>query len=73
MKYLAFAQHDIFGLGGLVFTRAINDQFHDIIVQWSAQAWKNARADDLAFVRKQTEIAGEQIVSASPTSRRCMK
>ncbi|RJQ18939.1 hypothetical protein C4580_06015 [Candidatus Woesearchaeota archaeon] len=64
MNYLAFTQHDLFGLGGVLFPRSINTYFHRIIVRWREDAWKNARRFDLDEIHRQTEQVAAGIITA---------
>lgn len=42
MKFLFVSEHDFFGLGGIIFTRFIQREFHKVIVGWRKDAWANA-------------------------------
>lgn len=64
MNYLAFTQHDLFGLGRVLFPRSINTYFHHIIVCWREYAWKNARRFDLDEIHHQTEQIAAGIITA---------
>lgn len=43
MKFLAFTDRDIYGLGSLIFKKFIRHEFKDVIVHWRGVAWQNYR------------------------------
>ncbi len=66
LNFLAQDEHDVFGLGGLVFQRRVREEFKRIIVSWRSQAWRNAeklRSDPKAEqeLHMQTEELGGQL------------
>jgi len=43
MKFLAFEEHDVFGIGGLVFKKFVNQEFKNVIFNWRTKSWENSR------------------------------
>jgi hypothetical protein len=67
MGFLAWKEHDVFGLGGVVFRKFVTEEFKNIIVKWRLQAWDNAQVvrnhkHFHAQVVEQTEIVGKEII-----------
>ncbi|MEO6729083.1 MAG: DUF5995 family protein [Candidatus Dojkabacteria bacterium] len=68
MSYLAFEEKDIYGLGGMVLKNLYANEFKNIIVRWSTDAWYNYKkskeqgVDHTQKIREQTEILADQIV-----------
>lgn len=66
MSYLAFHEHDLLGAGGVIFKHFMTREFHEIIVNWRAQAWKNAQKirteRDRQKLFSETEKAAKKIV-----------
>ena len=42
MKFLAFSSHDVFGLGGMVFKKIVEEDFYKTAISWRKNAWHNA-------------------------------
>lgn len=67
MKYLAFEKHDIIAASGIILKRFINDEFHQVIVKWREDAWKNAQKVKkdkklLTKINAQTEDIARKII-----------
>ncbi|MFS8131145.1 MAG: DUF5995 family protein [Candidatus Dojkabacteria bacterium] len=68
MKYLAFEERDIFGLGGMVLKDLYEKEFRNIIIRWRIDTWENFKKskaegkDHTLKIRDQTEILATQIV-----------
>lgn len=70
MSYLAFEEHDIWGIGGLIFSDFAKYEFSKTIVSWRTKVWENSikikernlQDTYLADVRNQTEMISEAII-----------
>lgn len=66
MRYLAFHEHDMYGLGGMIFKKFVREEFHKTVVSWRKLSWNNAsRITNLRegrkFLNKKTEDLGSSI------------
>jgi Family of unknown function (DUF5995) len=43
MEYLAFHEHDIYGLSGIFLKQLVKDEFTKVVVKWRKNVWENAQ------------------------------
>ncbi len=70
MKFLAFEDHDLFGISALIFRKFVTQEFKKIIAKWRLQVSKNAdkaNRKNLSqyqkFLFRESENVGEQLIT----------
>lgn len=69
MKFLVRVDHDLLGLGALIFREFVNREFQNVIVNWREIVWKNSKKLSIVKYKQivkqvhyQTESTGEEII-----------